>query len=269
TSFSRLLDYEKALKYKQKVVDMRRKIFGKDHLEIAYAQRSVGELHSYLGQQKRARQQLKAALKMCDRLLEKSSRGHGVLRLKARLLNGMGVSFDKEHNYEAALPYKRDSLAVNQDLYKDAPEHPAVGHSLHGLGETLIRTGQREDLAAGLSYCRKALALREQIDKKRDNENEHTANSRNWVGIALTKQGQAEGDSKKVEEGLQHSQQALAAFDKLYADQHDHPYVTSTLENIIQSLKYLARTAESGAYQQRLEMLQKRFGSGSVAVSSM
>ncbi|MEL6152743.1 MAG: tetratricopeptide repeat protein, partial [Bacteroidota bacterium] len=253
-SFSRLVSYEEALPYKNKALDIYKTLYPQGHGEIVNAQRSVGELHSYLGKQEEARKNFQEALDMCDQLLDKSPEDRFVLKTKARLLNGMGVSFDKEHNYKAALPHKRDSLALNQDLYKDASDHPAVGHSLHGLGETLIRTGKRENLAAGLDYCKKALALREQLDKNRGGGDEHTANSQNWVGIALTQLGQAEQDSKKVEEGLEHSKKALKTFDTIYPNQ-GHPYIVPTLRNIVQSIKYLKSEAGLEKYEKRLKAL--------------
>ena len=256
TSFARLINYEKALIYKQKVVDMRKSIFQhQDHLEIAHAQRSVGELHSYLGRQTAARKHLQEALAMCDRLLKKDANDRAVLQLKARLLNGMGICFDKEKRYQEALPQKEASLEVNQGLYqKDEPDHPALGHSWHSVGETLIRLGKHEELTKGLSYCKRALALREKHSK----ENEHTANSRNWVGIALTQIGQAEQDSKKVEQGLEQSKKALKTFEQLYPNQ-DHPYIVPTLRNIVHSLRYLKRAVGLKKCEKRLETLQKRF----------
>ena len=270
TSFARLINYEKALIYKQKVVDMRKSIFQhQDHLEIAHAQRSVGELHSYLGRQTAARKHLQEALNMCDRLLAPAPNHRAVRQLKARLLNGIGICFDKEKCYQEALPYKEASLKVNQDLYKDVPDHPALGHSWHSVGETLIRSGEQkiksgeakkgmQACKVGLSNCEKAWKLREQLDKKRGKQNEHTANSRNWVGIALTQIGQAEKDSKKVEQGLEQSKKALKTFKQLYPNQ-DHPYIVPALRNIVHSLRYLKRAAGLEEYEKHLETLQKRF----------
>ncbi|MEL6153076.1 MAG: tetratricopeptide repeat protein, partial [Bacteroidota bacterium] len=65
-----------------------------------------------------------------------------------------------------ALRYKQKSLAMNESL----GDKRAIAHSLHNVGETMIalasRTKEAKSIEAGIEYCRKALALRRELDRE-------------------------------------------------------------------------------------------------------
>ncbi|MEN0016496.1 MAG: tetratricopeptide repeat protein, partial [Bacteroidota bacterium] len=214
--------HEAALSYKQRALDMRRRLFGStpvpflpflrqaspDHEDIAYSLSEVGGSLAQLGRHEEALAYKRQSLEMRQRLFGEQDHpevAHSLSRV-GELLSHLG-------NNEESLGYKLEALAMLRRLHA-SQDHPDIARSLTGVGISLESLRR---YAEALQRKKEALAIYQRLYKDKDHPS--TAHALNNVGETLIK---AEDPAVcNPEEGKQYCQQALDMRKRLYPDQ-DH-----------------------------------------------
>ncbi|OJW71487.1 MAG: hypothetical protein BGO68_03790 [Candidatus Amoebophilus sp. 36-38] len=161
--------------------------------------------------------------------------------LLAILMGRMG-SYSKKVacNYEKALSYHQEALAMRQALYSD--NHPDIASSLNDLGSVCSALGKYEE---SLKYYQQAFAMQRVFYP--DNH-PNIASSLNDIGIVYSSLGQPQ-------EALKYLSQAFEMRQALYKGNHID--IASSLNNLGIVYEALGKYEESLKYhQQAFEMRQ-------------
>ncbi len=162
----------------------------------------------------------------------------------ALLASHLGCWLEMDGQYQRALPYYEQALAIDQKVFGEA--HPDTATCFNNLGGLLHAMG---DLKGARPYYAQALAIRR---KMLGEIHPDTANSLNDLGVLL----QAMGDLKGA---VPYYKQALAINEKVLGERH--PGTATILNN----LGYLSQEIKDlkGAqsyYQQALAIRRKVLG---------
>jgi CHAT domain-containing protein/Flp pilus assembly protein TadD len=198
--------YDDALNLAQRQLEIRRRLLGQEHLDVAVSLRSLGALlylnRDYAG----AEPVLQEALAMYRKLLGKE---HPHV---ASSLNNLAALLRSKGDCARAEPLHREALAMKRKLLGE--EHPDVAASLNNLAALLWSKG---DYAGAEPLCREALAMRRKLLGE---EHPDVAASLNNLAVLLRWKGDYAGAEPLCRE-------ALAIRRKLLGE--EHPDVANTL----------------------------------------
>lgn len=156
------------------------------------------------------------------------------LKLKAHLLNDLGVCFNSLGDYRRHLEYAEKALEIRRELLGES--HRDTATSFNNVGSIY---GQLGDFKRSLEYLEKALKIRQELFGER---HPNIANSFNNVGDAY---GQL-GDYKR---SLEYLEKALEIHRELFGERH--PYTAASFNNVGTAYGRL------GDYKRNLEYLEK------------
>jgi tetratricopeptide (TPR) repeat protein len=234
-------DYDGALPYYEKALEIREKSLGKDHLDTAQSLNNLGYLlHSqgrsvaalpyferalairetrlgetdaaiaeslnYLGQCHYAQGDFATAKSYFERAITISTKQLGEAHpLTAEYVNNLGTSLMELDDLDGALPYLIQALNINEKVL--GPEHPDSAMNLNNIAFLLSNRGQ---LAEAQPYYERALAIRKKV---LGDEHPDTAQSLKNLGALLGDRGDLAGARSYLE-------QALKVYNKAFKEPH-------------------------------------------------
>ena len=204
-----IAEYEKALEYGIKALDLSRSIFGENHPDTALAYDSVSHTYSSLGNYKQA---LECDLKALS--IRRSSYGekHSSVALS---YNNLGTAYTYLGDYKKALKYYLKALDIQLSLGRE--NHISVAHLYNNLGSLYGSIGDRKE---SLEYHLKALSKMQSLFGEKDPV---TATAYNNVGDAYYEFG-----NPKM--ALEYLLKALDIYHSIFGK--NHPNVALTYNNI-------------------------------------
>ena len=229
--------HEEALKYKQKALEIRLKLYGEEHPHVAIIHNNIGLSLERLGKHAEALIRHQMALKIWQK--EYGEEHQHV----ATSYNNIGLSLYSQGKYEEALNYHQKALRIWLKLYKESYQ---VAKSYHNIGLNLERLGKHEE---ALNYHQKALNIWLKVYGA---EHPDVALSYGNIGTNLQNLG-------KFDKALEYHQKALMIFLKVFRE--EHPYIALSYGNIGSSLQSLGKLDEVLEYHQKaLNICLKLYG---------
>ena len=143
-------EYNKALKYTETALDIKRKLIHKIDPSLAKSFERNAQIQKKLGNDKQSLEYNEKALEMREKLY---SGNHPDI---AKSLNNLAVSFERLGDNNKAFEYKTKALEMREKLYSG--NHPDIARSLNNLAISYSRLGD-EDIA--FDYFKKALTMRQ------------------------------------------------------------------------------------------------------------
>ena len=230
-AYDDLNNYEKALEYKLKALEMDEKLFSSDHPDLASSLSSVGSSYEDLNQHEKALEFKLKALEMRQRLY---ATDHSDI---ATSLNNIGTSYLKLNDYEKALEYSTKSLEMKQRLYDS--DHADLSTSFNNIG-CIYR--ELEDYDKALEFQLKALEMDERLF-----DSDHPS-----LAISLNNVGSAYRNLEDHQKALEYQLKALDMQQRLF--DWNHPDLAATLVAVGLSYSNLSD------YSRALEYHLKAFG---------
>ena len=238
--------YREAEPYYQQSLEMRRKLLGNEHPDVATSLNNLAGLYDSQGKYEEAEPYYQQSLAMMRKLLG-NEHPH-----VATSLNNLAGLYKSQGKYEEAEPYYQQSLEMWRKLLGN--EHPDVASSLNNLAGLYDSQGKYEEAEP---YYQQSLEMRRKL---LGNEHPDVAQSLNNLAGLYKSQG-------KYEEAEPYYQQSLEMWRKLLGN--EHPDVATSLNNLA-GLYYSQGKYEEAEpyYQQSLEMLRKLLGNEHPHVAS-
>ncbi len=230
--------YDEALPIADRVLAIREKALGPDHLLVAISLNNLAELYRALGRYGAAAPLHKRALAIREKAL---GPGHSDV---AESLNNLAALYADQGRHGDAEPLYRRALAIDEKAL--GPHHPAVAADLNNLAELYraqARTGDAEPLH------KRALAIRE---KALGPDHSDVAMSLHNLASLYRTQGRY-GEAEPL------YQRALAIREKTQAP--DHPEVAATLDSLAGLYDRQGRFGDAEPlYKRALAIEEKAFG---------
>jgi len=237
--------YQEAIPLLERVLSIRRKILGQQHLDVAVSLNDLATLYYNQGLYKEAEPLFQQALELRKRLL-----GEEHLDVAASL-DSLATLYGEQARYGEAEPLSRQALELRKRLLGE--EHPDVAASLNNLAYLYMNQGRYRE-AEPLFI--QALELRKRLLGE---DNPLVAYTLNNLATLYENQG-------RYREAEPLYRQALELRKRLLGEQH--PAVATSLNNL--ALLYLRqgryREAEP-LYRQALEMRKRLLGEQHLAVA--
>ena len=186
-----------------------------------------------------------SALENIVRLKEERLEWQDVEKIEwSMLLFNVAHLSNTDAQYQKALKYYQQSLAINKSIYGD--NHPAIAHALNNIGAVYEAQDQH---AQALEHYQQSLV----IDKAIYGDNHPTiARSLNNIGLVYKSQSQ-------YAQALEYYQQSLAIYKATYGDNHSH--VAMSLNNIGLVYKEQGQHIQAlGHYKQSLVIYSATYG---------
>jgi tetratricopeptide (TPR) repeat protein/predicted MPP superfamily phosphohydrolase len=227
-----------ALGYLERALEIRRKLFGEEHLHTAESLNNVGNIYSELGRNR-------DALRYHDRALEIRRKLFGEEHPHtAQSLNSIGAIYRELGNNQKALRYHDRALGIRLKLFGE--EHPDTAESLNNVGDIYSKFGKNQE---ALKYHERALEIRRKLFGE---EHPHTAESFNDVGNIYSK-------FSKNQEALRYYERALGIRRKLFGE--EHPSMSESFNNIGSIYNKLGKNEDALRYHMHsLEIDLKLYG---------
>ena len=198
-SMSLTNNYQKALEYTTKALDLRRLVFGKNHTKTATSYNNLGMVYRELGDPFKSLDFLEKALSIWQALFGEN---HPFVAVS---YDNVGVAYGEIGNLGKELELTKRALEVRRRLYGD--NSPEVARSYNNVGTTYVELGLYQK---ALDYENNAL----QILLKNYGENHPTvAASFNNVGITYGKLG-------NHQVALRYEEKALEIYRRLFGEEH-------------------------------------------------
>ena len=201
--------YDSAKPLLESALEKRRRVLGKEHLDVAASLHNLAGALWLKGDYDGAARFSREALAMRRKLLGEEH-PHVAMSLN-NLANVLGDKGD----YEGAEPLYREALAMYRKLLGD--EHPDVAMSLNNLALVRLRKGDYDEAE---SLYREALAMRRKLLGE---EHPAVAQSLNNLANVLNDKGDYDGAEPLYRE-------ALAMHRKFLGD--EHPHVAMNVNNV-------------------------------------
>src|SRR6266545_3505182 len=220
--------YDEALQLVERSLEIRERLLGPDHPDVATAINSLAILHRQKGQYAKAEQLCRRSLAIREKTLGPD---HPDV---ASSLNGLGTLYHNRGECAKAEPFYQRALAIWEKAL--GPEHPNVATSLNNLAECYIDNS--DDVKAEPLYQR-ALAIWEKALGL-----EHPLVAESLNGLASLYYGR--GD---YERGETLFQRALTIWEKTLGP--EHPDVSNTLSNLARLYAAKGDIARAITFQSR------------------
>ena len=164
-------DYDRALRYYRKALEIREKSFGSEHTGVASTLNNIGNVFFRLREYEKALEYYRKSQVIKEKVLGSE---HPLVALS---LNNIGMVFAEQGEYERALESYYETLAIWEKAL--GFEHPHVAGLMHNLGWVFWK---RSDYDKALDYFRKSLAVDEKLLGA---EHPNVAESLRDIGILL------------------------------------------------------------------------------------
>ncbi|MCW2292395.1 tetratricopeptide (TPR) repeat protein [Pseudomonas sp. BIGb0408] len=130
-------NFEAALGYHRKSLEMRLAAFGEKDLRTADSYNNIGTTLSRLGRYDEAFEYLNKNLTLRERLLGPDD------HLVAVAVNNLGNAYNLKGDYERSLPLFEQALDIDLRLY--GPEHPTIAARWNNVGDALRGQGRYDE----------------------------------------------------------------------------------------------------------------------------
>ena len=204
-----LAQYDKALEYYQKALEIRKQVLGESHPDIALSYYNIGNIYHSQGDYDLALEYYQQSLAIRKQVYGES---HPDVALS---YNNIGVVYCTQGDYALALEYYQQSLAIWKQVYGES--HPDVALSYNNIGGIYVSQG---DHALALEYYQQALAIWKQVYGE---SHPDMALSYICIGVVYCTQGD-------YALALEYYQQSLAIWKQVYGE--SHPNVATSYNNI-------------------------------------
>ena len=130
-------DYDKALEYYFKALEIREKVLGKEHPSTANSYNNIGTVYSDMGDYDKALEYYFKDLAISEKVLGKEHPD------TATSYNNIGTVYSDKGDYDKALEY----LFMAKDIreQKLGPEHPLTRKTYHNIGFVYEEMGNKEE----------------------------------------------------------------------------------------------------------------------------
>jgi tetratricopeptide (TPR) repeat protein len=223
-----LAEYNKALEYYNKALDLQIVTLGEKHKDTASSYNNIGSVYSKLGDYVQALEYYNKALELQIATLGEKHKD------TANSYNNIGVVYRKLGDYVQALEYYNKSLEIRKEVLGE--KHQDTASSYNNIGVVYRKLG---DYVQALEYYNKALEIRKELlgEKHQD-----TATSYNNIGNVFN-------GLEKYKEALENYNKSLEIQKELLGEKH--PDTATSYNNI--GVVY----AELGKYNEALENYNK------------
>jgi tetratricopeptide (TPR) repeat protein len=209
-------DYEGARQKHERSLEIKEKVYGPDHPDVAGTLNNLGlDLHC-LGDYEGAKQKHERSLEIEEKVYGPD---HPDV---ARTLSNLGLDLQYLGDYEGAKQKHERSLEIEEKVW--GPDHPEVARTLDNLGLDLRYLG---DYEGAKQKHERSLEIEEKVYGP---DHPEVAGTLNNLGVDLHCLGDYEGAKQKHERSLEIKE-------KVYGP--DHPDVARTLSNLGLDLQYL------------------------------
>ncbi len=174
--FNYFAEYETAMDYYQKVLEIREKILGTEHVDTAISYNNVGTLYDAKDDYVKALEYYEKAL-----TIRKKALGEEHL-LTAQSYHNIGETYNKMGDYDKALEYFFKALAIKEKAL--VRHHPSTALTYNNIGTVYDAKGKYVE---SWNYYCKALEIRELVFGV---EHMATSESYNNIGELLRKRGE-------------------------------------------------------------------------------
>ncbi len=230
--------YDEAIPLAERVLEMRQKLLGTEHPDVALSLNNLAFLYFSQGRYNQAEPLLIQALEMRQKLLGTE---HPDV---ATSLNNLALLYHSQGRYSQAEPLYRQALEMRQKLL--GTEHPDVATSLNNLA-LLYRSQGRYNQAEPLY-----IQALEMTQKLLGTEHPSVATSLNNLALLYRSQGRYNQAEPLLIQALEMTQKLLGT---------EHPDVATSLNNLAGLYQSQGRYNQAEPlYKQALEMRQKLLG---------
>jgi CHAT domain-containing protein/pterin-4a-carbinolamine dehydratase len=231
-------EYEKALKFYQRMLFMLENTLGKRHATTAKIYNNIAVTYSAMGNYPKSLEFNQKALAVWEII---KSKNHPSLALA---YNNMATLYGNIGNHQQALALNKKALKIRQKSLPKA--HPDIAQSYNNIASAY---SDMKNYPQALTFNQQALALWQET---RGNDHPDTALSYNNIATVYMKMGNAE-------KALSFSQQALALREKYLGK--EHPDIANSYNNIAIIYGALGDYAQDLLFAQKaLQIWQKALG---------
>ena len=170
TIFRNFGDYEKALKYRFKALDIEEKVLDENHPQLAGSYNNTSSIYLDLGDYEKALEYNLKAIAIIEKVLEPNHPDF------ATSYNNIAAIYSALGDYEKALEYNLKSIAICEKVFK--PNHPDFATSYNNIAATYSSLGNYEK---ALEYNLRSITIREKIL-----EPKHPDLATSYLNIAVT-----------------------------------------------------------------------------------
>lgn len=224
-------DYNKALDYQIKSLDIRKALFGETHHSVASSYNNIGRIYIHLGDYEKALDYLEQALKI---RLSLFGENHQAV---AQSYSNIGMTYYHLEDIDNATKYQERALKIRLSLF--GRNSPTTANSFNDLGILYSDSG---DTRKALDYQEKALMIRLSLFGE---TNPVVATFYNNLGCTYENLG----DHKKA---LEYQEKALKIRLSLFGENH------SDVANSYRNIGYIY--GELGDNQRALVYFEKALG---------
>ena len=229
--YQELGNNSKALQYCRLAIGMSKHIYGEEaHRDVAIFLNNLGEVLYFQHKYTDAERCYHQALTICEKVHEEQ---HPIV---IALYNNMGLSLQKQANYELAIVYHKKAFQTAKKV-NEGKVYCVVADSLDNIGLACDRLRRYDD---ALKHYRIALAMRKSISG--DKAHPHIATSLHNIGVVLERKGQSE-------QALDYYSQALIMRKEIYRGE-SHSDLLCSLHAIESILDQLGRSKQALSYKQ-------------------
>jgi tetratricopeptide (TPR) repeat protein len=168
-------EYEEAIKFFEKDLEISQKILPKDHPDLISSYNNIGTVHFNMGEYSKALSQYKKCLE-----IRRQSLPPDHLDLAASY-NNIGVMYKNMGEYSKALLSHENALAIQQRSLP--PNHPDLAASYGNIGLTYMHLGEYSN---ALSFLEKTVEIQRQ---SLPSNHPHLAYSYNNIALVYENQG--------------------------------------------------------------------------------
>ncbi len=233
-----LAEYEKAIKFYRKALEIGEKTIGKEHPAYAIRLNNLAEVYRKQGKYEEAIQLYKQALEIDEKTIGKEHPSYAIR------LNNLASVYDSQGRYEEAIELYKQALEIDEKTI--GKEHPAYATRLNNLASVYDSQGKYEE---AIELYKQALEITEKTIGK---EHPAYATGLNNLASVYRKQG-------KYEEAIQLYKQALEIGEKTIGK--EHPAYATRLNNLASVYDSQGRYEEAiELYKQAIEITEKTIG---------
>ncbi|CAF0730650.1 unnamed protein product [Adineta steineri] len=228
-------DYEKAIRYCEKALEIRKKTLSANHPDLAFSYNNIGSVCDEMGEYSQALLAHEKALEIREKTLPSN---HPDL---ATSYNNIGLVYMNMGEYSKALSFYEKALEIDQKSLP--PNHPSLATSYCNISSVYDKMG---DYSQALSYHEKAL----EIDQKNLPSNHPSlATSYNNIGLVYEHTGEYSQALSYHEKALEIREKTLPA---------NHPHLASVYNNIGRVYDNIGEYSKALSYHEKaLEIKQK------------
>ena len=204
-----LANYDKALEYHSKALEIREKILGLEHSDTGQSYNNMGLVYDILGDYDKALEYYSKALATCEKALGLKHPN------AATLYNNIGSTYYSLGDYDKALEYHSKALTIVEEVL--GPEQLDASYVYHSIGMVFFRLG---DFDKALEYHFKDLAI---CEKALGLKHPNTATAYNSIGQVFYK-------LNNYDKALEYYTMYLEICKKVYG--LEHPSTGSSYNNV-------------------------------------